>query len=251
MGMFYREDRPYDESVRQTGFRRYQQLLSARFGRWLKINLLTLAGFLPLATGIIYSIGSSSVLVMLPCSVLGGMIAGPFLGGMYDAVLRGLRDDPSPWWECYRRAFRQNWKDCLVPGALLGLVIGVYAFMGMLFWWAEVPPSLGTVVVCLIALLLMLAFHTLYWPQAVLFQQTAKIRLRNCLLFCVKYFWRVMGVGILQILYWAVYVLFAPWTLLLLPIIGIWYIVFLSMLLIYDNMDEAFHIEALYSEEDD
>ena len=104
MGMFYREDRPYDESVRQTGFRRYQQLLSIRFGRWWKTNLMTLAGFLPLAAGIIYAIGTSSVLVMLPCSILGGIIAGPFLAGLYDAILRGLRDDPQPWWDCYKRA---------------------------------------------------------------------------------------------------------------------------------------------------
>lgn len=249
MGMFIREDREYDESVRQKGFRRYQQLLSIWFGHWWKTNLLTLAGFLPLAAGLIYAIGSASVLVMLPCSILGGIIAGPFLAGLYDAILRGLRDDPQPWWDCYRRAFKQNWKDCMIPGALLGLFIGVYAFMGMLFWWAEVPPSMGTIVLYLVALLLTLVIHTLYWPQLVLFRQKAGIRLRNCLLFCVRYFWRVMGVGLLQLFYWALYLLFAPWTVLLLPFIGVWYIVFLSMLLIYDNMDESFHIEELYSKD--
>ena len=248
MGMFSREDRPYDESVRQTGFRRYQQLLSIRFGRWWKTNLMTLAGFLPLAAGIIYAIGTSSVLVMLPCSILGGIIAGPFLAGLYDAILRGLRDDPQPWWDCYKRAFKQNWKDCLLPGALLGLFIGVYAFMGMLFWWAEVRPSLGTVVLYLVGLLLMLVLNMLYWPQLVLFRQTTGIRLRNCALFCIMNFWRVMGAGLLQLLYWAIYILFAPWTLLLLPFICAWYIVFLSTLLIYEHMDKSFHIEDLYSE---
>jgi hypothetical protein len=38
-------------------------------------------------------------------------------------------------------------------------------------------------------------------------------------------------------------VLFAPWTLLLLPVTGIWYIVFLSQFLLYEQMDDAFHIE--------
>lgn len=42
MGMFVREDPGYDESVRQTGFNRYKQLLSIRFGQWWKVNLLTL-----------------------------------------------------------------------------------------------------------------------------------------------------------------------------------------------------------------
>lgn len=243
MGLFFPEDPHFDETRRQTGFYRYRQLLSVRFGRWWKTNLLTLAGFAPLAAGIFYAVASSSLLALLPCSVLGGMIAGPFLAGMYDAILRGLRDDPLPWWDGYRRAWKQNWKGSLIPGALLGLALGVYAFMAMLFWWAERAPSLGTVALYLFALLAVLVINTLYWPQLVLFRQKASVRLRNCLLFCLRYFWRVLGVGLLQLGYWAVFVLFAPWTLLLLPVLGIWYILFLAQLLIYSRMDEAFRIE--------
>lgn len=245
MGLLFPEDPHFNENERQTGFYRYRQLLSVRFGQWWKTNLLTLAGFAPLAAGVTYAIMSSSILVLLPCSILGGMIAGPFLAGMYDAILRGLRDDPKPWWDSYRTAWRQNWKGSLIPGALLGLVTGVYAFMAMLFWWSERSPTIGTVALYLFALLVVLIVNMLYWPQLVLFQQKASIRLQNCLLFCIKYFWRVLGVGILQLGYLAVFVLFAPWTLLLLPIIGIWYIVFLSQFLIYEQMDTAFQIEEL------
>ncbi len=243
MGLLFPEDPHFNENERQTDFYRYRQLLSVRFGRWWKINLLTLAGFAPLAAGIFYAVASASLLVLLPCSLLGGMIAGPFLAGMYDAILRGLRDDPRPWRDSYCLSWRQNWKSSLLPGALLGLVLGVYSFMAMLFWWAERPPSLGTVALYLFALLLALILNTLYWPQLVLFQQKASIRLRNCLLFWIKYFWRVLGVGLLQLGYWAVFVLFAPWTLLLLPVLGVWYILFLSQFLIYEQMDDAYQIE--------
>ena len=246
MGLLFAEDPHFDETERQTGFYRYRQLLSVRFGRWWKTNLLTLAGFAPLTAGIAWAVASSSVLVLLPCSILGGVIAGPFLAGMYDAILRGLRDDPRPWWGCYKQSWKQNWKGSLIPGALLGLIAGVYAFMAMLFWWAERSPSLGTVAMYLFALLVVLIIHTLYWPQLVLFRQKASIRLRNCLLFCAKYLWRVLGAGILQLGYLAVFVLFAPWTLLLLPILGIWYILFLTQLLIYEQMDIAFCIEASF-----
>ena len=145
MGLFFPEDPHFDENRRQTGFYRYRQLLANRFGRWWKTGMLTLAGLVPLAAGIFYAVASTSLLVLLPCSLLGGMLAGPFLAGMYDALLRGLRDDPLPWWDGYKRAWKQNWKSSLIPGALLGLVLGVYAFMAMLFWWAERAPSLGTV----------------------------------------------------------------------------------------------------------
>ena len=247
MGLFIREDPDYNEDVRQTGFNRYKQLLSIRFAHWWKVSMVTLLGMTPLTVGIIYSIGVSSVLVLLPCSIVGGMIAGPFLAGMYDAILRGLRDDPLPWKDAWVRAWKQNWKASLVPGALMGLMTGLYAFMAMLLWWAaEAPPSLGTVALFLFSLLLLLVVCTLYWPQLVLFEQSPAVRLRNCILFCVKYFWRVMGAGLIQLAFIAVYVLFAPWSVLLLPVIGAWYIIFLAQFLIYDQLDDSFHIEEQY-----
>lgn len=246
MALWFPKD--YNETVRQTGFHRYEQLLARHFWQWWRLNLLTLLGFLPLAAGVLFAILSSSLLVLLPCSILGGVIAGPFLAGMVDAMLRGMRDAPGRFWENYRRAWRQNWRDSLIPGALTGLMAGFYAFLWMLlFEWSETLPSAGTVVVCLLALLLLLVFSTLYWPQLVLFNQSAGVRLRNCLLFCIKHFWRVMLVGLLQLIYLALYVLFAPWSLLLLLIIGVWYIVFLSQLLLYTRLDTAFHIEDSHS----
>ena len=61
MALWFPEDHDYDENVRQTGFNRYKQLMSVRFGQWWKVNLLTLAGFLPLAGGLFYAIAVSSV----------------------------------------------------------------------------------------------------------------------------------------------------------------------------------------------
>ncbi|MDE7221465.1 MAG: hypothetical protein K2O45_17960 [Oscillospiraceae bacterium] len=247
MGMFLRDDPHIDEKERQTGFCRYRQLLDSRFSRWWKINLLTLAGLAPLAAGIFWAVASTSLLALLPCSILGGMVAGPFLAGMYDALLRGMRDDPLPWRDAYARAWRQNWKGSLLPGGLTGLLAGLYAFMGMLLWTAETPPSAGTAALGLFSLLLALAVSGLYWPQLVLFDQRAGVRLRNCMLFCVRYFWRVMGAGLLHLGYWAVLLLFAPWTLLLLPVTGVWYILFLTQFLLYRQMDEAFRIEERFA----
>lgn len=244
MGLFFPEDPHFNENERQTGFLRYRQVLGNRFGRWWKVNLLTLLGFLPLAAGIFFAIAASSILVLLPCSLAGGMIAGPFLAGLYDGVLRGLRDDPLPWREAYARSWRQNWRSGMALGAILGLLVGLYAFMGtMLFWWAEVRPGLGTVALYLLGAALILGFQSLLWPQVVLFRQKAALRLYNACLFFLLHFWRVMGAGALQLAYWAVLVLFAPWTLLLLPVTGVWYIVFLSQFLLYERMDEAFGIE--------
>ncbi len=243
MGLFVHEDSYYDPDVRQMGFNRYKQLLSWHAFSWIKLNLLTVLGALPLAVGIGSAILSSSVLVLIPFSVLGGMIWGPFLAGLYDGILRGLRDAPTPWWTSWRKSWRQNGRESLLPGALLGLLLGMNAFMAALFWWSAVPQTPGTLALYLFSSTLLLLLNTLYWPQLVLFRQTALNRMRNIILFTAKYFWRVAGVTLLQLVYILIYVFLAPWTLLLIPLLGLWYITFLSQLLIYDQMDQELDIE--------
>ena len=248
MGLFVSEDKNYDETRRQVGFNRYKQLMGRHFGDWFKLNALTILGLLPLTAGIGLAIASSSILVLIPCAAVGGMIFGPFLSGMQDSLLRALRDDPMPWWENYKKSWKQNFLGSLVPGALLGLMVGFFCFMGMMLWWAQTAPTLGTILLYLFSALLTVVIAQLYWSQLVLFQQSPMIRLRNALLFTIQYFWRVMGVGLLQIAYWGIYILFAPWTLLLVPILGIWYILFLSQFLLYDRLNQAFQIEELFNQ---
>lgn len=250
MGLFVHDDPGFDLDVRQTGFNRYKQLLSFHAFHWVKLNLLTLVGAIPLAVGISCAILSSSVLVLIPCSLLGGMILGPFLAGVYDGILRGLRDAPENWWAAYRKSWRQNWRDSLLPGAVLGLLLGMYAFMAALFWWSEVPQTPGTLALYLFSGLLFLLLNTLYWPQLVLFRQTTLNRLRNVILFTTKYLWRVLGVCVLELVYCLIYILFAPWTLILLPFLGAWYIIFLSQFFLYDRLNEELHIEEQLSQAD-
>ena len=246
MGLFVHDDPSYDPSIRQTGFYRYRQLLSECASHWFLVDLITLAGALPLAAGVVAGIVTSSIVVLIPCSILGGMIFGPFLAGMFDAVYRGMRDDNTARWANYRKSWRQNWRGSLLPGAFLGLFLGLYTFMTMLFWWSERSPSLGTVALYLFSGLLLLVFTTLYWPQLVLFQQTMLNRLRNIVLFASKYMWRVVGAVLVQMVYIAVLVLFAPWSLMLVPFLGLWYILFLSQFIIYDALNQELHIEELF-----
>ena len=252
MGLFVHEDPYYDPNVRQVGFNRYKQLISLHAFSWIKLNLLTVLGALPLAAGIGYAILTSSILVLIPLSILGGMIWGPFLAGLYDGILRGLRDAPESWWTAWRKSWRQNGRESLLPGAILGLLIGMYAFMAALFWWSAIPQTPGTLALYLFSGALFLLLNTLYWPQLVLFRQTTLNRMRNIILFTAKYFWRMAGVTLLQLVYWLIYVLLAPWTLLLVPLLGMWYIAFLSQFLINEQMDQELKIEeklrASYSE---
>lgn len=128
----------------------------------------------------------------------------------------------------------------------MGLLIGMYAFMAALFWWSAAPQTLGTIALYLFSGALFLLLNTLYWPQLVLFRQTTLNRMRNIILFTAKYFWRMAGVTLLQLVYCLVYVLLAPWTLLLIPLLGLWYIIFLSQFLIYDPLNKELDIEETF-----
>ena len=242
MGLFFADD-SYDESRRMTGFARYKQLLSLYAGRWVKLNLLASLGALPLAAGIALAILTSSVLVLLPVSLAGGAIFGPFLAAVYDSIFRGLRDAPGSWREHWRRSWRQNAKASLLPGALDGLLAGLYAFLLYMLWVAQTPPSPGTVALLVFSALLFLALNLLYWPQLVLFQQSNGLRLYNAVLFTIRYFWRVMGAAALALVWALVFLLFAPWTLLLAPFIGLWFILFVCELILYRRLDGALRIE--------
>lgn len=249
MGLLIPEDREYSDDRRQVGFNRYKQLLSRHFKEWLVLNAVTLLGALPLAAGILISISASSILLLIPSSIIGGMIFGPFLSGLYDNLLRRMRDDGMPWRMNYAKSWRQNAIGSLLPGAVLGLLTGMFCFMAMLlFWWAAVPPSASTVVLYVLSMVIVLSIVSSFWPQLVLFQQSAVIRLRNCLLFTLQNFWKVTGTALLQVLYFVFMLLFAPWTLLLLPVLGLWYPVFFSAYRLYDRMNEAFEIEEQYAQ---
>ncbi|KIR02210.1 hypothetical protein P261_01024 [Lachnospiraceae bacterium TWA4] len=243
MGLFFNYETSASIGKRATGFARYRELLERDFSKFLVINLLTLVGFLPFAFGVFSSIIFSSSLLLIPASIVGGIFVGPTLCGLYDAIFRSLRDAPNDWWSNYKKAWKQNFKSSIVPGIVLCLLIGLYIFMFMLFFWANTAPSIGTILVYILSICLFLMIITVFWPQLVLFSQTNKQRLINCLLFSVRYLWKMLLVTILQVFYWGLIVLFLPWSIVLLPLTGFWFILFLVNFILYSAFDESFKIE--------
>lgn len=249
MAALFRYRAPAGTGQRLTGAARFSELLGRDFKRFFCVNLLTLLGFLPFAAGVLFAVLSSSILVLIPACVIGGALAGPSLCCMYDTILRSLRDAPGKCMENYRRAWKQNWKQAVLPGIVFCLMLGCYAFMLMMFWWAETPPGFGTIALFVFSLVLFTMFFSLYWPQLVLFEQSGTQRFKNCLLFMIRFFWKTLGCALIQIAYWAVIVLFLPWSVVLLPLTGVWFILFAAEFLIYNTLNEVLGIEEQIAKE--
>lgn len=247
MSLFRLDLRP-GNGRRLTGGARYREILGRDLLRFLIVNLLTVLGFLPLIAGVAFAILSSSILILVPACVIGGIFAGPAIACMHDTILRSLRDAPGRLKENYKRALKQNWRQALLPGILFSLMLGFYAFMIMMLWWSQVSPGWGTIALLAFGMLLFFMFFTVYWQLLVLFDQPQKQRIGNCLLFIIRFFWKVFGCAVWQILYWGVLILFMPLSVILLPFTGIWFILFTEDFSLYDTMNEMFEIEKQIAE---
>ena len=107
---------------RKVGIARFFELLGRDLWPLYKSGILCVLGFLPGTALAVFGMMAGSALLTVVGGVVGGLVGGPFLSGMIDTVLRALRDEPGYWWNTYKRAWKQNWRQSLVPGALLGCV---------------------------------------------------------------------------------------------------------------------------------
>ena len=106
------------DAPRKTGVGRFFELVGRDMNSMFLANLLTCLGFAPVICLVYIGFLANSLPVMLISAVAGGILAGPALAGMYDTVLRALRDEAGYWWVTYRKAFKRNFKASLVPGAV-------------------------------------------------------------------------------------------------------------------------------------
>jgi hypothetical protein len=243
MGLFFHSEPDHFPNERPVGFKRYAQVLERDWKRLFLVDLLTLGSLIPFGFGLGYAVLSSSILVLIPVCILGGMIAGPGMAGMYDMILRCLRDNQDDWWHSYKKAMRQNWKAAILPGIVMCLFLGFMVFACWMLWWSTVPVSMGTILIMTASILISTMIFSIWWPQVVLFDQRHGIRIKNCILFCLQNFWRTVGTAVLQLLWWIAAVLLLPWSAFLVPLLGVWYILYVSCFLLYEQLDSAFEIE--------
>lgn len=225
------------------GFLRYRQVLERDWKTFFLVDLLTLAGFIPFGVITTYAVLSTSVLVLLAGCIIGGVFVGPAMSGMVDCILRSLRDCRDDWWLSYKKQWKQNWKASILPGIVFCFFLGMYIFMGMLMYWSTAPITGGTLTIYFASMVIGVMVFSVYWPQLVLFDQSNVVRLKNCLLFILNFFWRCLWVSALQVVWWLLAVLLVPWSAYLVPIFGVWVILFVSQFLLYRDLDRAFSIE--------
>lgn len=230
------------DEPRKKGAARWFEILGRDLGSFFKAGLLALLGFLPFMLLLSLAIASHAVIFVIAAGVVGGALAMPQIVGMADTLLRSLRDEPGFWWVTYRRAWKRNWKGCLVPGMVCGLVIA-----GQLFTLFHLRPDNDNLLMLVVMLILGMALSvglTFYIvPQLALLDLPFLQILKNSVLLFLGYLPRTAGAVAVQVVYWGAYLLFYPLTTLVLPFTNFWLPMSLTLLILYIPLDKSFHIE--------
>lgn len=178
----------------------------------------------------------------LLAGIIGGLIAGPELSAMADTVLRSLRDEPGYWWETYRRVWKRNAKESLVPGMLTGLVLSMQIFT--LFHMSVISAGIVTWVLLILSFVVTLGLESYIWPQIALLDLPLYGILKNSLLLFLGYLPRSLGAIAIKAVYWGAILLFFPLTTIILPFTNFWLPMLPALLCIYQPLNKCFTIES-------
>ena len=234
------------DAPRKTGVRRFFELVGRDMTGMFLANLLTCLGCVPVICLVYIGFLMNSLPVMLVSAAAGGILAGPALAGMYDTVLRALRDEAGYWWVTYRKAFKRNFKASILPGVLYSVIVTLQIFL-VCFCFQMLAQGVNVGVPLWVATVLNLVlFHMLFsymWPQVVLLDQPLGQTLKNSVNCMIAFLPHALAAAIVQILFWGIVILCMPLGLLLMIVFGFWFSTEVSCQIVYSDLDRVFHIE--------
>ena len=168
------------------------------------------------------------------------MIAAPQIVGLNDTILRTLRDEPGYWWETYRRTWKRNLKESLLPGAVCGLLLAMELFS---LCHINIAGGHVAVIAVLVAIILLAGIAQYLYVQVALLDLSFAGLLKNSLMLFLGYLPR-SGLGLLwQLLDWGAVARVWPISSFVLILTSLWLPCLLSMMAIYPALEKSFDIE--------
>lgn len=230
---------------RKVGIARFFELLGRDLWPLYKSGILCVLGFLPGTALAVFGMMAGSALLTVVGGVVGGLVGGPFLSGMIDTVLRALRDEPGYWWNTYKRAWKQNWRQSLVPGALLGLFLGGWGWLlrTMLDGRFAANPSATLWVVAVVSIFICTGFLAWLLVQVPLLDLPLGQLAKNAALMFFGFFPRTLAAALVLLVYWGLTLLYMPYTIPILLLFSFWLPVSAAVMILYPALDKAFKLE--------
>ena len=232
-----RKDEP-----RKKGLARFAEILGRDSGDLFRANLLCVISILPAAFLVVFGLLGQALIITILGGLIGGMLFGPFYAGLHDTILRAMRDEPGYWWHTYKKAFRLNWRQSLVPGAILGFLVACQLSMGYFLLFSQQIRLSSAFLLCINVLLTSMVFPY-YFNQMVLMNMNFPTLVKNSLLLAFSHAPRSIAAAVVQVVYWLAFLLFFPFSSLWVFLFGFAFIQLIVAMIVYPPLDKCFHLE--------
>lgn len=230
------------DAPRKKGLARFLELVSRDGWNALKAGALAALCMIPavLLAGLCTALGSLPLTML--AGIIGGLIAGPTLAGLYDTLLRALRDAAGMWDWDYRKNLKRNRRAALVPGALTGLVDCTLAYLLRVNLLLDEQP-LFLLILLVVGAAILFAVLTFLWAQTVLLELPFGTKLKNSFLLLFAHPIRGLVSGLIQAVFYLAFVFCAPALLFLGILPGFWIVTLMGLHTVYSIVNETFAIE--------
>lgn len=235
------------DTPRKKGFARLAEILSRDLDGIFLSGALALLACAPAAVlvGLALWMGSLPLCLLAACGT--GWLVGPAMTGLYDTILRALRDEPGFWWHTYKRVWKQNFKSSILPGVVftaLWALVGYAAFA--LPQMAAVSASFALIL--LLDAVLLLTLGNYFWMQNALFESSVVKKLSNCVRMFLGFLPQTALSAVFQLGYWLLMAFLVPRCAFVLLLTGLWMPSLLALMAVYAPMEKSLHLEALIQE---
>lgn len=228
------------ENPRQTGTVSLRQVLIRRIWDLFRANLILLAGLLPGGLLIIWGIWGGSLPVSLVGGVMGGLVGGPLLCGLYDTILRALHEESGFWSLYYRHTLTRVWKRALFPGAVTGSIMALWLFEAFLLGaQGPVPPMVFFALAEV--LFFLLGMSNYIFPQIVMVSVSTRSLYTNSVRLLLGLLPRSAASAAIQTVYWGGFLLLLPRSVPLLVVTGFWLPCLLSLKILVEPMERCLY----------
>ena len=233
---------------RKKGIARFIEILGRDFGNLVKLNLLFFACAFPailLFIWAILNIGIGGFLFWAFLAWIASFPVGPALTAMHYLITKMLRDDPGFIWHDFKKAFKENFKETLLPGMLYTLVIGsqVLSFFYYMAGSAQGQMSFPILVLYLFSVLLFAMAAPYFFIQKPYLDLKNGGVIKNSLLLAIgnaprSFAGALFGTGLLIL-----QILFFPASFLFLILIGFTIPCLINLMWVWPPIDKVFGIE--------
>lgn len=229
---------------RKKGLMRMMELLDRDGGKFFKSGVLALLGLIPFFLAVLFAVANNAPVLLLAC-IPTGMLAAPEIAGAADTVMRSQRDEVGWWWwDTYKRAWKRNARESILPGAIAGVVIGLYIYL--LYYITQLPNPTREFWMLFAAMLVITGILQYDLPMLVCMELPGRVLLRNCFVLFFSHPVKSLLAALLQLLYYGVMLIWFPLTLVILVLTSVWLPMLMAYVILYPALDKHLNLTAVY-----